>query len=214
MGVFRGLWLETSLVLCGLIQTAGTLLASSSAHPPTREQRPGLQGILTNDVWQNAVTPVAGPWASVAVDSSGRYAAAVLENSAEVYVSVDYGANWLLKYKLPDSETANIVSDFSGQRLVVAQNPGYIYMSSNGGADWTFYNAGPIPWTDVTSDSTGQFLVATADSFNDTRSGVYASGDYGVSWRRTAAPEIGVYRFVTSDATGKYLAAAVFSGGI
>jgi hypothetical protein len=74
---------------------------------------------------------------------------------------------------------SNIACNTDGTRLIVSENPGYIWTSANGGLNWTQQTgSGYRKWTNVASDSTGQYLSAI-----DTSGGyIWTSVNYGVSW--------------------------------
>lgn len=62
-----------------------------------------------------------------------------------------------------------------------------------------------FPWRSVSSDATGQYLVAAGSSgYNLTT--IQISNDYGITWTQTSSPQL-PWLQVRSDATGKILVA-------
>lgn len=167
------------------------------------------------EVWNKSSAPITQSWFCIDSDYSGQYQVAAVETGGGIYTSTNYGRSWTRRVLLDaDVQISNVVSDYSGKYLVATQLPGQIYISENYGLNWTESSAPYKPWNDIDSSSTGEFLVACADSFNDTASAVYRSADYGKTWSLTSAPGGASYIFVASDATGAYLVAVKFTAGI
>ena len=103
-----------------------------------------------------------------------------------------------------------MASSSTGQYLVAAAstNLDYVFTSSDFGSTWTQQAAaGARYWSGVASDSTGQYIVATAHNMGR----IYTSSNYGVSW--TVRAFSAQWSWVVSSSSGQYLAAVYSNDG-
>jgi hypothetical protein len=80
---------------------------------------------------------------------------------------------------------------------------GFIYASTNSGANWTLTAAPGYEWWGIASSADGTILTAVVNSFGN--SPVYISTNSGVTWARTIAPTNQSWTFVASSADGTKL---------
>ena len=165
--------------------------------------------------WSSDSGPVSGQdWQPQSLSSSttGQYQAAA--NGGGIYTSSNYGATWSSDSSSgPTSGLtfSSIAISTSGQNQVAVANSvsgGHIFTSTNYGTGWTDQgNNGH--WEAVTSNSTGQYLTAAADSGQ-----LYNSSNYGVNWTNvTPSGSSQGWQTITSSSTGQYLAAGGSYGG-
>jgi photosystem II stability/assembly factor-like uncharacterized protein len=141
----------------------------------------------------------------VICDETGQYMTALAydpnENKA-VYVSRDYGATWDESFIVPGADLRDIACDSTGQNIVLATRLGKIYQSSTYGD--SFYELTNSPsdyWNTITSDSTGQYLVAGREgSYQD----IYYSSDSGETWTQSTVAQ-NTWIQVLSNTTGQYV---------
>ncbi len=114
----------------------------------------------------------------------------------------------------PVLEYRSITVDSTGQIVAAAVRNGGMELSVDGGATWVPSYAPVLPWEEICSDDSGQYLVAVNTNLED---GIYWSDNFGYNWTaaNTDAEKYVNWRTVTSDATGQFaIAAATDSGGI
>ncbi len=90
---------------------------------------------------------------------------------------------------------------------------GRIFASHNSGEEWTVTNSVKSkPWTQIATDHTGKFVVASCTNINGGAPGqIYFSVDYGWNWNITTAPAQS-YEGVAMDSSGKYISATISNG--
>jgi hypothetical protein len=132
----------------------------------------------------------------------------------QLSTSLDYGVTWSTPVSVGAMVQTLIVSADSTLQYVVATGTGpggggfavQIYRSTDFGNTFSVLSNSPtLGWSSISSDSTGQYLVAGASSSQIS----YYSVDYGNSWNQCSGIDAGyiVLQFVSSS-NGKYVVAA------
>jgi hypothetical protein len=156
---------------------------------------------------ENANSPVCR---SIASDASGQRLVAsqyATTASGNIAISTDGGASWTSS--LGPSGTGVVACDSFGVNMLYAVAYQGVYVSVNGGLQWT---STPLSdstnWQTVAVSSTGNAMYA-ASSFSDPSS-VYKSVDFGVSW--TAISQLtGIY-YSAIDKSGMKLVVTGYNG--
>ena len=102
-----------------------------------------------------------------------------------------------------------ITSSADGTKLAATDYAGYIYTSTDSGANWYTMDdsSGVKNWREIASSSDGTKLAAVADY-------VYTSTDSGASWTQRITSGARNWTLIASSADGTKLAAAVNNGNI
>ena len=154
-------------------------------------------------------------WMSVTISSTISYADSSViaaastsaTDSGFIYVSTNKGSSWS-KTSAPASAWQSITSASTGIYLgaVTAPmgcSPGcYVYISSNSGTRWSNPTTGllsSIPWQDIISDASFQYLAVAAFGGN-----IFVSSDFGISFSQVASSRN--WYGITSNSNGKLLA--------
>jgi hypothetical protein len=162
--------------------------------------------------WNISTSPVDPQlWNAVAIVSSGKVQLAVGDNLG-LWVSRDYGYSFTQsRAGIPSALSMRAVAtSLTGQYQTVVGD-GYVYLSSNYGATFQFYNltnGGRIP--SVSISSTGQYQTIVSTDI------VYISSDFGASWKNTSPTQIGgtagSFNFVSVSSSGQYQFVAAIPG--
>jgi photosystem II stability/assembly factor-like uncharacterized protein len=116
---------------------------------------------------------------SIAVSQNGQYQTAVALSNGSIWVSNDYGFNWVEKI-IPGS-WSDIAMSPDGQYQTATRLDGKIWKSDNFGVSWAeVTNSLPGQWISISVSTRGQYQ--TAIIFNQ---GIYTSYDYGNSWEQS-----------------------------
>jgi len=105
----------------------------------------------------------------------------------------------------------SVASSADGTKLVATINPGYIYTSTNSGANWTPGASGQA-WTSVASSADGSKLVAGV-----VNGGIYVSSDSGFTWTPRSLNVVNSFQGpggLALSADGTKLVAADYGGFI
>ena len=113
----------------------------------------------------------------------------------------------------------SITSDATGKYLAACVYNENIWTSQDYGESWISENNSPnARWYSITSDSTGQYLAACAQKVDDVEENngyIYTNNDYGIGdWIPNESSGKRNWYSITSDSTGKYLAACDNDGFI
>jgi photosystem II stability/assembly factor-like uncharacterized protein len=141
----------------------------------------------------------------VICDETGQYMTALTydpnENKA-VYVSRDYGVTWDESFIVANTNLTDIACDSSGQNIVLATSSGKIYRSTNYGDSFQILTNSPTAdWNAITSNSTGQYLIAGQVNGDQA---IYYSNNYGASWTQSTVAQ-NTWIQVLSNTTGQYV---------
>jgi hypothetical protein len=159
------------------------------------------------DVYKVAGVGAAG-WIITQTNNQTIIAGNLSGSVGQSWKAVEGSANW-----------SAIASSSDGTKLVAVVNNGYIYTSTNSGANWTQQNnSGSRYWSSVASSADGTKLVAAVGYTIYTASqpgAIYTSTDSGVTWTpHTSSPLSSSldWSSVASSADGSKLVAAVRDG--
>lgn len=149
-------------------------------------------------------------WKKVDVSQGGQYVFVI--DSHYVLRSANYGSEFSfegVKFNLGVTYTDIAVSR-SGQYVILVEDTGYIWTSSDYGINWTARTAaGSRQWKKCSISGNGQYMLASAGNHHNR---LYRSGDYGVTW----GPVSDTYYYWDSaiSDTGQYQIAIRNSGYI
>jgi len=112
---------------------------------------------------------------------------------------------------VPGSSSNNywksIAMSSDGSKIAAAVFGGYIYTSTDGGANWTEQtSAGPRNWYSIAISSDGS-KIAAADYGNGFGGYIYTSTDGGATWAQTSA-DARYWRSIAISSDGSKIAAA------
>jgi hypothetical protein len=152
---------------------------------------------------------------AVAMNASGQHQYCCGGNSGgtiNVNSTYGYGAWQQTKsVSTPSSYFSGIATDSSGQYVAACVYFGFIYVSSDYGANWTQKSISMF-WSSITCNSTGTYFYAVISGSPD----IYYSSDSGNTWNSVTTPASSnsVWASVKCDSTGEYVYAVVNNGGI
>lgn len=87
-------------------------------------------------------------------------------------------------------------------------------MACIGNVSWFKASAPKMSWAGIAADSTGQYLAAVSCcNTSGYRGPIYSSSNYGVNWKKTAAPYYNYFRIATSFNSTYYYAVSNNGGG-
>ncbi len=150
---------------------------------------------------------------SISLSSSGQYQTAVEYDSIQsgnfggggkIWISSDFGNNWVLKESLRRWYDVSISS--TGQYQTAVVYSGNIFISSDYGMTWTAKESSR-DWNSVSISSTGQYQTAVVNYGS-----IFISSDYGMTW--TAKDSSRQWLDVSISSTGQYQTAVVYTGNI
>lgn len=172
--------------------------------------------------WTGFGYVVAKKWTGVASSTTGQYLAACASgdsnatnpsfnyNNDWIYISSDYGFNWIRQTNL-QAPWKCISMSSSGQYLAAAcsvtQTGLYgIWYTTNFGPfassrTWTQSDAPAKDWTSITQSSSGQYLAATSNF-----DGIWTSNNYGANWTKITSTPTQIWTCIKSSSSGQYLA--------
>jgi hypothetical protein len=157
-----------------------------TATPPTSTSAPTIA-----QHWSSC-----GPqelWTAVTSGSSSQFLVGSYKGSdtnknelGGIYISKNGCDSWELTTALP-LNWYRVTSSSSGKYLVAAVDDGFLYYSSNSGANWQQALCAPnATWSSIKcSSSTGQYCVATVADQSTTP---FYSNNYGVTWYASSWP--------------------------
>jgi photosystem II stability/assembly factor-like uncharacterized protein len=158
---------------------------------------------------------------AITSNSSGQYLA-VCGEFYGIYVSSNYGIDWIQSNAPSTYEylwTA-ITTNANGNYMFatytnVNLNGSGIYVSSNYGINWSLKYKILGNWTQIISDATGQYVMASSYSslvVTNSSGGIYKSNDYGITWNKTTANVNYFWTSISSDSTGQKLVTTTNGG--
>ena len=202
----RGSWVSVS------INDTGTIIIAADR----------VQGIYiySNSNWTPKLLNIG--FNSVTSDTTGQYL--IAGSSKGLYISSNYGLDWILSYSSENVEYV-VVSTYSGNQIfAVGTNNGNIYIGINNlirqELEKTISPQNPITWKStirsnfigIATNKTGQKLVGCENSGK-----IYTSSNYGNSWEITFEPtisDIKNWTSITSDESGQNLFICEYNDGI
>jgi hypothetical protein len=145
--------------------------------------------------------PVASQFLSgghpIAMSADGTRIAFVSGNT--VYCSTDSGATW---NPFTGAQWTGVASSSDGLKLAASSRSSGVYVSSNGGTNWT-QSSSTVQFIDIASSGDGMKLLAAPWNGGDT---IYTSADGGYNWTPHLAGQNWIS--VASSTNGATLVAA------
>ena len=132
-----------------------------------------------------------------------------LYNNYLIFKSSDYGTTWTSGVDVnTNNYINNIASNSTLQNIVVVGSngagPDYIYRSIDYGVTFSPLINSPLAlWQTITSDSTGQYLVA-AQADNAYKK-IFYSNDFGDSWSQSIVEDENFWYNLISSYDGQYV---------
>lgn len=145
-------------------------------------------------------------YTAVASSLDGRSLVAAASN-APLYVSLDFGANWIAR----DSSRnwAELVCAADGSVMAATVFNGAIYVSSNYGTNWVATSSGSAGWVGLACSSDGNTMAAVAQGGS-----LYTSSNRGTNWTARSGAGTRNWSSVAISADGSHLFAAVNPGSL
>jgi hypothetical protein len=157
--------------------------------------------------WRQTSAPMEY-WSSIASSADGSTLLAAASDSYNkfLYVSTDYGTNWIKTG--PSNHWNYVATSADGTRMVATARNG-IYKSSDAGTTWQKTSASTNSWGFIASSADGSKLIVVEDWImaQNYHTSVYLSQDAGQTWIRTALATNVVWTSVASSADGTKLIA-------
>jgi hypothetical protein len=130
--------------------------------------------------WTNRANPKQ--WWGFSSSGTGQVVVGITEK-VSVHISTDYGQSWSTPAGLTTagSFTKSAVSD-DGQKIMIVDSYGYIYLSSNGGTTFT-QRGEERNWYAATMSGDGSRLYAAEGmDVGMTTGRIFTSDDFGLTW--------------------------------
>jgi photosystem II stability/assembly factor-like uncharacterized protein len=137
------------------------------------------------------------------VSSADGTKLAAVENSGQIYTSIDSGVTWTARDS--NRNWRSIASSEYGTKLVATVYGGGIYTSTDSGATWSAKAVMPLNWRAIASSADGSTLTAAV--YNGE---IWKSTDSGANW--TEINSTRKWSGISISDNGNVLA-AVESGG-
>jgi hypothetical protein len=157
-------------------------------------------------------------WRCVAVSRyTGQYQIAGVNggNLANLYRSVNYGTTWSVIGGFTGFWNGVAISGNGQYQLSGSSIDGYLYVSSNYGANWTAKTSLGTNWYDsfaVSGNGQYQYAYSSGDINYPANPHTFISSDYGSNWSiLTTGPSFGVAGSppnITTNETGQYVSIA------
>ena len=152
------------------------------------------------------------------------------QNTNEIYYSITCSSNgyffitfqqtqqisFCVKiFKIGISDTFKVIT-YLGNGITTNYNNTYIYVStdngiyksiSDNGVYSDFIQCASFYTNHITTNSTGQYIAAAAESSQNVYKHIYISLDYGSNWSQSQAP-LATWSSITSNSTGQLLTAS------
>ena len=151
-----------------------------------------MTGTLPGDIQKTGYN-FGGWWTDVNGTGKQFTSATAVTGDITVYARWHLAKKWF-----------SITSSYDGTKLAAVVSGGYIYTSTDSGANWTERTvAGSRDWRSITSSYDGKNLAAIILSGY-----IYTSTDSGETWIERTGAGSGIWNSITSSSGGQYLAAA------
>ena len=158
----------------------------------------------------NTISTIQTAWTSVSISASGQYQTATTALTNEegyIYVSTNYGENWVIKNYSGGWNTVSVSA--SGQYQTAVGFNAYITISSDFGKNWTPKSNSFMNCKSVSVSASGQYQTALNDS-----NYIVVSSDFGNTWVQNNSVASENYKSVSISASGQYQTAVVAPGYI
>ncbi len=171
------------------------------------------------DTWSPLFSAGSRRWYGISSSADGQKLAAAERGDPSggyIYTSEDGGENWVERTDSGQREWISLSSSYDGSviaaaacggNVYVGDEPGYIYISIDGGATWNEKVSGGLrPWMQITVSSDGTRIAAiTLNGY------IYTSSDGGETWTEQVNAGSRNWTGITSTLNGGKIA-AVASG--
>lgn len=179
----------------------------------------GKTWIYRNDGYENS-----GNTAAISVSSDGRVAA-IVQNEGHIYITTDFGVNWVQRTNV--SSSVNYYDPFNfynaaglgtwdcvsvsatGQRIIVTEGP-YTYISENFGSTFSVRQATGSGIRSVSMSGDGRVVLLAVQA----SSRVFLSTNYGSSFSQVSSLGSFDWSTVAVSSNGQHLLAGVWDAGI
>ena len=160
----------------------------------------------SNDGGKNWVSQNKPDWwyFGFSSSSSGQTVIGTTEKKT-FWISYDYGVSWTAPFaSSPGGSFTNSAMSADGNKMIVGDSLGYLYVSINGGKTWR--TSGDLKgWTGVAISSDGSRMVAAATNDVGEPGGIFLSLNDGISWAQTRADN--AWGQIETTPNGKHLLA-------
>ncbi len=172
-----------------------------------------LQGVLRGQYWTESSREDYGggahAWTGLAISSSGRIQTCAMNSGEGIFVSTNYGVNFVRISTFSNAFSCIAMSD-DGSIQTIGTHDGDIFVSTDSGNNfYVNYNVSGGNLYDVAVSSDGEI-----QSIVDYNSGyIYRSIDYGVTWSQTVSPQQ-AWTCIAMTKDGQNLSASASMGNI
>jgi photosystem II stability/assembly factor-like uncharacterized protein len=154
-----------------------------------------------------------GSWMDVAVSDHSRVMVAVGRYDGDYNISAQYslntGVTWTAINDLNGYNFHSVTMSSGGNIMYTAEYGGFIWKSTNSGANWSILSAPNFTsnWVDIATSNNGNYVAAVTDDGND----IWLSSDAGVSWNNVIDNDY-TYRNIAMSTGGQYQLASYSQG--
>ena len=173
--------------------------ASAAGRPANGVEMPGA-------VWTARETNTVRAYTAVASSLDGRVLAAA-HNNGTLYVSQNFGTNWVARDSSRGWSELAVSADGSVMAAAVFNGP--IYVSSDSGTTWTATPSGNAAWSSLALSADGNRLAAVVQN-----GALYTSTNRGGSYLARTGAGTRNWSGIASSADGSRLVATVNPGQI
>lgn len=167
--------------------------------------------------WQASSAPMGLSYLALASNAKGSQLMAAVDGGT-ILISMNYGASWASSGAPQSQLWISVTCDSTGQYIAAAVSHGNIYVSSTYGSTWeetslSVQTGQSYAWLSIRMNEIGQQIVAAAGEGGP----MYISQDFGATWDLLSPvgfPAGQSWFDVSCDATGQYLVAVSYLGGV
>lgn len=183
----------------------------------------GQKNTDTRTIYVKNTNIPSGYFNSISISANGKYQTTVQRTQdgntnpdckmSSIWISDDNGKTWtnisLNLAELTQNWTSIGISG-SGQYQVASYQPGFIYLSTNYGVNWSKTNAPEASWYGVAISGNGQYLLGASNLYkSDENSNIYLSTNTGQTWEAKLTAKLWLNCAISY--TGQYMVAIAFS---
>jgi hypothetical protein len=196
--------LPSTATVGDVVRVSGVGTGGWQIAPNTGQSINGYSASFTYGATWTARASGGEAFYGLAMDYDGSTIIGVASYGGQIWISHDYGTNWMTKGAV--SSWVAAASSYDGSKLAVILQGSQIYTSTDGGTNWTAQGSSRN-WNGIASSADGNRLAAIVSGGQ-----IYTSTNSGVDW--VAREQNRSWAGIASSADGLKLAATVSGGQI